>query len=881
MKKITTLCATLMLTVFGWQANAQYCAAGPSSTFDSNVESVVLTGDAATAINYTGCPGVSGLEDLTATQAVSLTAGSPYTANVQFGTCGGNYGGAGEAWIDWNQNFTFEPSESIGTWSGTPPAAITAMSFNVPALAVNGNTVMRVMQQESGSNPLNPCGTYTWGSAVDFTVTVSGGFTITCPQPTTLTGNVTSGTSATLGWTEAATATLWDIEWGATGFTQGTGTMVSAITTNPHNLTTLSSSTTYDFYVRADCGGGDQSFWSGPFSFTTPCGTVALPWSEDFSNAGTIPNCWTMAGGEIWRFNSAGTGHIGNAGTITGNSVSDGYFAWVDASGSDAPATLTSPYIDISTLTVPMISFHELSDNEGNDNSTLDVEVWDGAAWHNLATYNTNTLNGWMKREVIVSHLTFTGPAAIRFTFSEIINPGDFYDDIAIDDVTFEEGPTCPWPMQLSATNITFNSADLGWIESGSATLWDVELGVDGFTPTGTPTDAGLTSTTLNLTGLSPNTIYSFYVRADCGGGDQSTWSGPFNFTTPCDPDPIQAPYLESFEGAGFSCWTVNGTPGLNYNWLQNSGTTPSWASGPNAANTGDNYLYTEADGGTNGDSARLESPAISLTGVVNSQLSFAYHMYGADIDTLYIQINDGTGFVTVDTINGPQHTANGDDWLTKQIDISAYDGVASIQLGFLAIKAGFNGDISIDDILVAEVCAMPTSGTAADLSSSSANLSWLTSGTSATTWSIEYGPTGFVQGTGSFISGTAFNPHPLVGLTDGTDYDFYIISNCALGERSPWAGPFNFTTFITGVDENTANNAVTIFPNPNNGIFTLNVNANDVTVNVMNIQGQVILTKNNVNTNEQIDLSNNAKGIYFVTVTSQNGVSTHKVSVQ
>ncbi len=30
-----------------------------------------------------------------------------------------------------------------------------------------------------------------------------------------------------------------------------------------------------------------------------------------------------------------------------------------------------------------------------------------------------------------------------------------------------------------------------------------------------------------------------------------------------------------------------------------------------------------------------------------------------------------------------------------------------------------------------------------------------------------------------------------------------------------------------------------------------------------------------------KIDLSNNAKGVYFVTVTSENGVSTHKVNVQ
>ena len=77
------------------------------STADSNIEGVNLTGD-ATNIAYTGCPGVLGVEDLTATQSADVTAGSGYTANVGFGTCGGNYGGAGEAWIDWNQNDIFD-----------------------------------------------------------------------------------------------------------------------------------------------------------------------------------------------------------------------------------------------------------------------------------------------------------------------------------------------------------------------------------------------------------------------------------------------------------------------------------------------------------------------------------------------------------------------------------------------------------------------------------------------------------------------------------------------------------------------------------------------------------------------------------------------------
>jgi hypothetical protein len=58
--------------------HGQYCAGGPSSAFDSNVESVYINGDNNTNINYTGCPGVIGLEDQTA-NTVSVTAGLSYT----------------------------------------------------------------------------------------------------------------------------------------------------------------------------------------------------------------------------------------------------------------------------------------------------------------------------------------------------------------------------------------------------------------------------------------------------------------------------------------------------------------------------------------------------------------------------------------------------------------------------------------------------------------------------------------------------------------------------------------------------------------------------------------------------------------------------------
>jgi hypothetical protein len=160
------------LTIFS--TNAQYCTAvGPTSTADSNVGSVQLTGVLG-SINYVGCPGVIGLQNLTAL-GTTLNAGGSYVANIQFSTCGGNYAGAGEAWIDYDQNGLFDPSESIGTWSGIPPTPLSIFNFNVPAGAQNGVTRMRVTQQEQGILPLNPCATFSWGSVMDFSITIGNG----------------------------------------------------------------------------------------------------------------------------------------------------------------------------------------------------------------------------------------------------------------------------------------------------------------------------------------------------------------------------------------------------------------------------------------------------------------------------------------------------------------------------------------------------------------------------------------------------------------------------------------------------------------------------------------------------------------------------------
>ncbi len=118
----------------------------------------------------------------------------------------------------------------------------------------------------------------------------------TCPPPKTQVVSGITATSAQLGWTEQGSAVTWDIEYGSSGFTQGSGTTVSGVTSNPYTLSGLSASTSYDWYVRSKCSSTDSSAWVGPDNFTTACVAVSVPYIEDFEGVSVpaIPSCMSV-----------------------------------------------------------------------------------------------------------------------------------------------------------------------------------------------------------------------------------------------------------------------------------------------------------------------------------------------------------------------------------------------------------------------------------------------------------------------------------------------------------------------------------------------------------------------------------------------------------
>ncbi len=155
--------------------------------------------------------------------------------------------------------------------------------------------------------------------------------------------------------------------------------------------------------------------------------------------------------------------------------------------------------------------------------------------------------------------------------------------------------------------------------------------------------------------------------------------------------------YSDDFE-LGFGNWS-NVTADDNKNWMLDSGGTPSVGTGPaSGANGSKYYAYLETSSGfayTASDTAILLGPSISGMDV---HLIFQYHMYGADIGTLSVDVLSGDAWINdVWSVSGQQQLNNSAAYATVDVDLSNY---TVSQVRFRAVAAGgYRGDIALDNI--------------------------------------------------------------------------------------------------------------------------------------------------------------------------------------
>src|SRR5690554_3274060 len=260
-KKIKAGLMTLLLglspTIYGQYCTPTY-STGCSSGDDLN--DVQLDGLSVSLSNLnSGCNG--NYSDNTSMNAPDLSAGLTYTLKV-----GTSYSSpqseSVKVWIDYDENDTFDPSEEVGSISGMN-AGLNSIDFTVPATTTLGVKRMRVkLDYTTDASSITACGSATWGETEDYSVEIIA--PPSCLPPQNLMVSNGTPTSIDFGWTEMNSASEWEVEYGAIGFTLGTGTNANT-TSNPYNAA-ITLGDEYDFYVRAICAVGDTSFWKGPLT---------------------------------------------------------------------------------------------------------------------------------------------------------------------------------------------------------------------------------------------------------------------------------------------------------------------------------------------------------------------------------------------------------------------------------------------------------------------------------------------------------------------------------------------------------------------------------------------------------------------------------------
>ncbi|PTM02980.1 MAG: hypothetical protein DA407_14575, partial [Bacteroidetes bacterium] len=360
----------------------------------------------------------------------------------------------------------------------------------------------------------------------------------TCPEPADLAVTNITPDGAELSWTEAGTSTIWNVEIVPSGSTP-TGTPTATNVSNPYSVTGLDAITAYDFYVQSDCG-GDLSSFTGPITFSTLCDIFIPDYLEDFTTI--IPDCWDEAdSGDA----TTGPGDLG-AGSwgpdeFLNTGANDGAYKinlWV-ATKSD---WIISPLFDLTggpfqvefDFGIMQFGSSTTAGTLGSDDIVQLLMTNDnGATWITLLTYDNTSVVPATGAHPVVDLTAYSGQIVqfgILGSEGTVNDPED--NDVFVDNFQVRNIPSCPEPSDLTATNLSLTSTEVGWTEAGTSTSWNIEYGVAGFAQGTGTIEAAVTTNPFVLNGLTSDTSYEFYVQAICGPGDESSWTGPFQFFT-------------------------------------------------------------------------------------------------------------------------------------------------------------------------------------------------------------------------------------------------------------------------------------------------------------------------------------------------------------
>ncbi|WP_136480126.1 fibronectin type III domain-containing protein [Cognatitamlana onchidii] len=641
---------------------------------------------------------------------------------------------------------------------------------------------------------------------------------VACFVPQSVTVSTISTNSVSLIWDlGTGNENEWEIEYGSSGFQLGTGTKVSS-TTNTVLIENLTANTLYDVYVRANCDSDGYSNWSSLLEFKTDCNVIEAPYKESFVATNVMPDCWKQNNiGYSWKFNKYAGYEASNV--RDRSTLNNSNYAWLDGSYNpvNGPYTLKTPWVDISSLSSPSITFSAFSKNTYNDiYNTLEVTLYDsnGTVFSGIITVNSST-NIWRDFVVDLSDYNLTSNI-VQLEFEVTLNSSTYrrYNDILIDEVNFDELPSCSNPINPMVTNITGRTADFSWESTDDETNWEIQYGFSGFNVSGATT-VFTTDNPYTLTSLLPERSYDVYVRAVCGIGDSSEFIGPITFTTTelcptptnfrVDSATKNSAELSWDDVSGDAQWEVEYkvgyfSPGLGT--VETSSTNSLSLTGLLPDTTYYAYLRRncgEEDGISNSTRYIIFRTEVACavpigfrtTEVTKNTASLEWQDSGNvtewDIEYHTDYFIPGNGIGTTQTVLQNSLSLEGlasDTWYYVYLrsNCGEDDGYSN-WTGYLSFKTQVS-------------CNVPTSFRANEVTKNSATFEW-ENNSNASEWEVEYNTSYFTPGNGIGTTQVALeNSLNLEGLVPDTAYYVYLRSYC--GEENGYSRWTNYLYFQT-----------------------------------------------------------------------------------
>lgn len=594
---------------------------------------------------------------------------------------------------------------------------------------------------------------------------------LTCPIPLNISVDGLTTTGASFGWEPGGSETAWQVlVLPADADNPGPGDNGTDVSATGFSASGLNAGTSYHFFVRANCG-SEYSPWSPPIEFDTACLPVAT-FFENFDSSDELPICWSVLRRGNVAFDSA---------QITDWTViqSEPNFLEVNTgeSSGEYDIFLISP--NVSTLSA----------------GTHRLKLWArGTAALEVGTIDSNTQNAVFN---LIESIDLTNQAegyAVDFTsytgtdtyIAIRIVGSAFYQYALLDDIKWEINPTCPDVTAVYLTALSDNSASVSWSPGGTETEWQVAIAPS---PASDPATGTLVQVSTNpaadLTGLSPNTAYTYWVRSVCAGNDYGAWIGPYKFTTSCAPI---GNFFENFDntevGELTTCWSavINGPTVSDFADVQ----AVSWGnvkSVPNAIG------LSSGSTNLNENNVILVTPRLSNVAAGTHRLKFWARGFGTGVE--------------VGTVDGPFADAAFTPYESLSVlatpaeytvDFSAYSGTDAY-IAFRMTGDSFS-DLYIDDVRWEAIpnCADVTDVAITAVMPDGASFSWASNGDEPQWQVVVTAETDLDPGDNTSITVDAVST-TINGLSTNTKYNMWVRSLCTGNDPGAWIGPQPFRT--------------------------------------------------------------------------------------